>query len=130
LTVRRADAAQGRFNATIRPDQAGLYRIRVEARRGASLLGAADRWIYVGGSDREFIDPRLNEAMLGRLARASGGRYASDAARSSIHSWLRSAALQTASPRTRDVWHEPLVFIAVIGLLSAEWVLRRKRGLR
>ena len=31
--------------------------------------------MYVGGADREFADPRLNEGFLRRIARNSGGRY-------------------------------------------------------
>ena len=41
----------------------GLYRVHVEARRGTTSLGAAERWVNVGGSDREFADPRLNEGI-------------------------------------------------------------------
>ena len=49
--------------------------VDADARRGDARLGRADRWMYVGGADREFADPRLNEALLRRVARASGGRY-------------------------------------------------------
>ena len=65
----------GEQATTIAADTAGLYRIRAEARRGATLLGVADRWFYVGGADPEFADPRLNEGFLRRLARQSGGQY-------------------------------------------------------
>src|SRR5205085_5873249 len=80
LPSRKADAA-GRYAAVFVPAQAGIYRIHAEAARGATNLGVADRTIYVGGTDREFADPRLNEGFLRRLARESGGRYvrASDA---------------------------------------------------
>ena len=45
------------------PEVAGLYRVHSDANKGATPLGAADRWFYVGGSDREFADPRLNDAL-------------------------------------------------------------------
>ena len=72
-----------RYTAALGAEQPGLYRVHAEARRGATTLGTADRWLYVGGADREFADPRLNEGLLRRLARASGGRYvrAADASR-------------------------------------------------
>ena len=94
------------------------------------MLGVADRWFYVGGSDREFADPRLNEGLLRRLARESGGKYvrASDAA--GVVSDLRASAPQSAEPERRDLWHEPWAFALVIALLSAEWILRRWWGLR
>ena len=84
---------RGRFTAAVRPTRpacTGFARTRGVARRS---LGAAERWMYVGGSDREFADPRLNEGLLRRLARASGGRYvrAGDAA-------TLPPALQAAAP--------------------------------
>ena len=53
------------------------------------MLGAADRSMYVGGADREFADPRLNEGWLRRVARASGGRYVRGADASRVPSFLQ-----------------------------------------
>lgn len=130
VKLRRADPVSGRFTGAFRPEQSGLYRVHAEARRGATSLGSADRWMYVGGADREFADPRLNEAFLRRVARASGGRYvrAADAAR--VVSWLESSVPQNPVPERRDLWHEPWAYAAIVLLLSAEWVLRRRWGLR
>ncbi|HWF85893.1 MAG TPA: hypothetical protein VG222_13635, partial [Vicinamibacterales bacterium] len=92
--------------------------------------GVADRWVYVGGGDRELADPRLNEGFLRRVTRASGGRYvhAADAAR--VVSWLQSGAAQDAAPERRDLWHQPWAFVVVLTLLAGEWILRRRWGLR
>jgi hypothetical protein len=121
---------KGRFVAGATPESAGLYRVHAEAKRGTTALGGADRWFFVGGSDREFADPRLNEGLLRRLARESGGKYvrAADAAR--VVSDLRSSAPQNLEPERRDLWHESWAFGLVIALLSAEWILRRRWGLR
>jgi len=130
LKLRHTDPAGGRFTAALRPEQQGLYRVHAEARRGSALLGSADRWMYVGGADREFADPRLNEALLRRVARQSGGRYvhASDASR--VADWLKQSSPQNAAPERRDLWHEPWAFALIVALLSAEWILRRRWGLR
>ena len=130
LTLRRAADTSGRFTAALRPTQAGLYRVHAEARRGATALGTADRWFYVGSGDREFADPRLNEGFLGRLALASGGRYVRAAEASQVVSWLQSAVPQNGAFERRDLWHESWAFAIVIVLLSAEWTLRRRWGLR
>jgi hypothetical protein len=130
LKPRRIDPAGGRFTAAIAPDRAGAYRVRVEARRGSSPLGAVDQWFYVGGADREFADPRLNEGFLRRLARATGGRYVRPAEASRLAGWLQSTVPQNAAPERRDLWHEPWAFAAIVFLLSAEWILRRRWGLR
>ena len=86
--------------------------------------------MYVGGADREFADPRLNEGFLRRVARNSGGRYvrAEDAAK--VTAWLQETVPQHAAPQSRDLWHEPWAFVLVLLLLSSEWILRRRWGLR
>jgi hypothetical protein len=130
LKLRHTDTTSGRFTAALRPEQSGLYRIHAEARRGATPLGSADRWMYVGGADREFADPRLNEGFLRRVARTSGGRYVRADEASKIASWLQAVVPQNAAPERRDLWHEPWAFGLIIVLLSAEWILRRRWGLR
>lgn len=127
---RGTPGAAGRFAAAIASDRPGLYRIRAEAKRGGVSLGSADRWMYVGGADREFSEPHLNEPLLRRMARASGGRYARAEEASRVATWLREAATQPAAPEQRDLWQEPWAFALVVGLLSAEWILRRTWGLR
>ena len=130
LELRHADGGGGRFTAPFHPDQPGLYRIEVNARRGTTPLGAAVRWVLVGGGDREFADPRLNEGVLRRVARNSGGRYVRAADASRVVSWLQSGAPQDAAPERRDLWHEPWAFALIVALLAGEWILRRRWGLR
>ena len=93
-------------------------------------LGVSDRAVYVGGSDREFADPRLNEGWLRRLARDSGGRYAPASEAPRVLSWLDAAAAQRAEARQRDLWNRPWALITIVLLLATEWSLRRRWGLR
>ncbi|MCU1382523.1 MAG: putative rane protein, partial [Acidobacteria bacterium] len=130
LRLRHADPAGGRYTAAVAAEQPGLYRIHAEAHRGATMLGTADRWMYVGGADREFADPRLNEGWLRRVARSTGGRYVRAADASKVPGWLEAAVPQNAAPERRDLWHEPWAFALILALLSAEWILRRRWGLR
>ncbi len=130
LRLRHADSPGGRLAATFAAEQPGLYRIHVDARRGTTPLGASDRWLYVGGGDREFADPRLNEPLLRRLARSSGGRYLRASEASHVIPLLSQALPQNAAPERRDLWHEPWAFALIVVLLSVEWTLRRRWGLR
>jgi hypothetical protein len=130
VKLRHADPAGGRFTTAVAADQPGLYRVHAEARRGTTALGSADRWMFVGGADREFADPRLNEGFLRRVSRNSGGRYVRAAEASRIAGWLQATVPQNAAPERRDLWHEPWAFASIVLLLSAEWILRRRWGLR
>ncbi len=130
LTPRRAAPGSGEYAATVRFDQRGLYKVHADGRRGGVALGEADRWFYVGGAEREFASPRLNEGFLRRVARASGGRYVRAADASQVVSWLKAVVPQDVAPARRDLWHEPWAFALVVLLLSGEWILRRRWGLR
>jgi uncharacterized membrane protein len=130
VPLRRASGASGRFVATFTPASPGLHRLHAEARRGTAPVITSDRWFYVGGHDREFTDPRMNEGFLRRLARESGGRYVREADASRVVSWLKDAIPQNAEPERRDLWHRPWAFGFMLALLSAEWMLRRRWGLK
>ena len=85
--------------------------------------------MYVGGANRELTDPRLNEGVLRRLAQASGGRYVPASEASRIVSWLATAVPPDQEPERHDVWQTPWIFVLLVTLLSAEWMLRRRWGL-
>jgi uncharacterized membrane protein len=127
---RRDGGADGRFTASIRAGRKGVYHVQLDATRNGARVGAAERWFYVGGSDRELADPRLNEAALKRIARATGGRYAPVADAAQVASWLSASAPKAADLEPHDLWHEPWALAIVVALLGAEWSLRRRWGLR
>ena len=61
----------GRYAVATRFDQPGVYKIDAVATRGGTRIGAASRPVLVGGVDLEMTQPRLNEAVLRRLAAES-----------------------------------------------------------
>ena len=73
--------------------------------------------------------PRLNEAVLRRLAAASHGRYLHADQASTLASLVRAAKVEPGRPEQRDLWHNGWSFVVLIGLLTAEWLLRRRAGL-
>ena len=124
-----ADGREGHHTATLVPSQPGVYRINVTARVDGRELGSAEGLILAGGSDPEFIDPGLNEQVLRRIADASGGRYVAAAEVATVAPWLRET-LPPPQREMRDLWHNAWSFLLVVALLSIEWTLRRRWGLR
>jgi uncharacterized membrane protein len=121
---------QGRYVATMRPAQSGVFKVEVEARRGTVSLGAAATSLLAGGSDPEMTDPRLNKQLLQRLAADSGGQLLEEDQLAGLPDLLKASAADTAMMVSRDLWHTKWSFAAILTLLGAEWIMRRRWGLR
>ena len=120
----------GRFRASSRTSQAGIYRVTADARGNQAALGTAGGAVLVGGVDPEMTDPRLNEDALQRVARASGGLVLGSADIATLIERLRARAPVAALALRKDLWHTGWSFALIAVLLGAEWLLRRWWGLR
>jgi hypothetical protein len=125
-----ATTGPGRTSATWQADEPGLYEIAADVRDGDRAVGTATRTVLVGGVDPELVDPRLNDGALARLASASGGVYLPVDGVSRIGALLHD--VQAVSPRRemRDLWHNGWALVFIAAVLSCEWALRRRWGLR
>ena len=115
----------GRYAVATRFDQPGVYKIDVVATRGGTRIGAASRPVLVGGVDLEMTQPRLNEAVLRRLAAETGGRYLRADQASGLPALLRESRAEAGTPEMRDLWHNGWSLLAIVGLLASEWVARQ-----
>ncbi|MEO5897383.1 MAG: glutamine amidotransferase [Vicinamibacterales bacterium] len=133
LSAATDDAAQrggGVFSASFTPSQPGVYKMTARARRGGTDAGSGSSSFLVGGADLEMTDPRLNLPVLNRLASASGGQLLTATQVPALLDALRLNAPVAALAVRRDLWHNGWSFAAIVSLLAAEWLLRRKWGLR
>lgn len=119
----------GRYAVATRFDQQGVYRVDATATRSGERLGTASRPVLVGGVDLEMTQPRLNEAVLRRLAAENHGRYVAADEAGELPSLLRESRAEAGTPEMRDIWHNGWSLLAIVGLLAAEWVARRRVGL-
>jgi hypothetical protein len=127
-----ADAVTGTYRATLRMDQRGVYGVTVSVQRPGRpnfAGGTARRWILVGGAERELADPRLNEDVLRRIAQASGGRYLPAREAGTLPQLLAAIPLQGPERERQDLWNNGWAFSAVVLVLAAEWILRRRWGM-
>jgi uncharacterized membrane protein len=120
----------GLFVAAFEPSQPGMYRASASARLGDADAGTATAAVLVGGADAEMADPRLNVALLERLAVTTGGRVVTEADLGELAETLRASMPAAAFTVRTDLWHNAWSFALLLGLLSAEWILRRRWGLR
>ncbi|MFA5907167.1 MAG: glutamine amidotransferase [Vicinamibacterales bacterium] len=129
LTPALLSPQEGRYAVAARFDQPGVYRLDATAARAGTRIGTASRQVLVGGADLEMAQPRLNEAVLRRLAAETRGRYLPAAEAGRLPALLRESRVDAGTPEQRDLWHNGWSLLAVIGLLAAEWVSRRRAGL-
>lgn len=118
------------YVARVRTNGPGVYRFQASARRNATTLGSAAGAMLVGGSDPEMTDPRLNVQVLQRIALRSGGRLVNAGEMAALSERLRAAVPAARLTTTHELWHSGWSFAAILVLLSAEWLLRRRWGLR
>ena len=129
LPAALSNPQEGRYVLASRFAQTGVYRIEAAVSRGTDKVGSAMRPVLVGGVDLEMTQPRLNEAVLRRLSAETKGRYIRADQADQLPSLLRESRVDAGTPEMRDVWHNGWSLLAIIGLLGAEWVVRRRAGL-
>jgi hypothetical protein len=128
--VAAAADADGRFVARYRAEQPGVYRVAARATLKGSDAGAASAAMLVGGADLEMTDPRQNTQVLQHLAARSGGKTIDGSDTASLVAALNAAVPAAALAVRQDLWHNGWSFTAIVLLLAAEWILRRRWGLR
>jgi uncharacterized membrane protein len=118
------------YSAPFTAESPGIYRATVTAHAGTGGPESATASLLVGGADEEMTDPRVNTAYLERVAAASGGRvHPMDDAAALVAS-LEAGAPAALLAVQKDLWHNAWSLLLIIGLLAAEWILRRRWGLR
>lgn len=129
MSAALSDPREGRYSVAVRFDQPGVYEIAADVKRGSTRLGTINRPLLVGGADLEMTEPRLNEAVLRRIADTTGGRYVAVAQAGEVPALIRAADTQSPPMEMRDIWNNGWTLAAIILLLAAEWVVRRRAGL-
>jgi hypothetical protein len=126
--TRQGDELVGSFYET---DAAGDYTVVVSASRGGENLGTAQARFLVYEQDLELENPVPDASLLQNLARMTGGEAmtAQDFA-----SFLDRFQLTRPDPiveiqAKQTPWDTWPFFLALVGLLAAEWYLRKRWGL-
>jgi uncharacterized membrane protein len=125
-----AAAPDQAFVARFHAQEPGIYRATADVKRPGQPVVTASASMLVGGADPEMTDPRLNQRVLQRVALGSGGRVFEAGQLAGIVDDLTAATPAAVLLVQRDLWHNGWSFGAIVALLAAEWLLRRRWGLR
>ena len=117
------------YQAEFKPDEMGLYKLDLTARRGKEVVGAASSSFLVTELNREFHDAAQNVELLKRIAAETGGKYFPLSKAQDLVEELTYLEGKNSEKVHLDLWDMPINFLALIGLASAEWFFRKRKGL-
>jgi uncharacterized membrane protein len=119
----------GEYAAVFTPNEPGLYEVRVTAIREQKPLGSSVLHIRASAGDNEYFDAAMRAPLLKRIAEETGGRFFTPDNAASIPEAVSYSGRGVTVVEERELWDMPIVLVALIALIGAEWGFRRSRGL-
>ncbi|MBR9990404.1 MAG: hypothetical protein KFH98_11645, partial [Gemmatimonadetes bacterium] len=107
----------------------GLHTVNITAERDGRTLAANPIYAYAEERRDEYFGSQMRAPLLRRIADETGGRFYTAANAAALAEDITYAGRGTTVREERDLWDMPVVFMLLVGLLGAEWVYRRSRGL-
>lgn len=128
-----ASVGNGRYYADVEGVPGGDYSFSGSAKSGSRLLGKDSGRFSVGEISPEFINLSMNSGLLRQMAEESGGKfYTAKNCSSIIKDILKDKKFAERSVTIHDeleLWSLAGMLIAVILLLTAEWIIRKREGM-
>lgn len=127
-----------RTELTLRPvpDQAGMYRGEFIA-TGVGAFGFSVENdpqtildFNVTEPQFEFGETAMNEPLLKQLASTTGGQFFREENLYQLPDAIRAKTERVQSPLEVELWASPFYFLLLLGVVTAEWVLRKLSHLK
>jgi uncharacterized membrane protein len=115
---------RGVFEAVYDTGHTGVFRFEATARAGDETLGSARFAVRREDGVVEHFDVQQNRPLLERLAAATKGRYFSLDAVDGLREAVSFSEAGTVERQVLDLWSMPIVFVLLLLLKAAEWLLR------
>lgn len=119
------DIYEGEFS----PGEVGQHHIELVSERPDARVGPAQSSFLVSEPTREFFDAKQNVALLKRIAEETGGKYYTLNEAGALIDDLIYRESPNSERVVKELWDMPFNFLVLIGLISAEWFLRKRSGL-
>lgn len=120
----------GNYSGAFEPSTAGSYKIQMIANVGEATVNAEPVAVEFGRPNMEFEKLDLDEKRLGRIAAAADGRYVHiSTAEYLLEHFDRSLQKKRVEKKRRLYW-PPGFWLLFVGVLTTEWILRKRFQLR
>jgi hypothetical protein len=118
----------GTFQAEWIAEKPGSYVAEVTAGRGTEELGRDVLTFERTDGVAENFHTEQNRELLEKLSSQTGGRYWKAEELARLPSEISYSEAGISVRDTKELWNMPIVFLVLLGLMSSEWLLRRKWG--
>jgi len=128
VEMRPEPLEQGIYTAEYTTPKPGSYLVEMLAKRGNDEIGRDVLTFRREDGVAENFRVEQNRELLEKLSTETGGRYYTPENASKLGTDINYSEAGITVRETRDLWDMPVVFLVLLGLMSADWLLRRKWG--
>ena len=118
----------GTFELDWTAEKPGSYVAEVTADQGAAELGKDVIAFRREDGVAENFHTEQNRELLEKLSEETGGRYWAQDELGKLPKEISYSEAGISVRDTKPLWDMPAVFVVLLGLMSADWLLRRKWG--
>jgi len=119
----------GEYVARFTPSEDGVHTVTVTGSRAGTSLGDGTTSVQVAPSDAEYFDAAMRAPLLRRIADDTGGRFFRADAAEGLAEAISYSGRGITVVEEKELWDMPVVLVALLGLMGAEWMFRRRKGL-
>jgi hypothetical protein len=119
----------GEYRGQFVPDEPGTYEVKTTAMRDGKELGTSTMHARASAGDAEYFDAAMRSTLLTRVAEETGGHFFTPDTAASLPEAINYSGRGVTVVEERDLWDMPIILIALLALIAAEWGYRRQRGL-
>jgi len=119
----------GEYKGSFVADEAGVYQLKATAARNGVDLGSHLLHSRASAGDSEYFDAAMRASLLTRIAEETGGRFFAPSNVSELPEAINYSGRGVTVVEERDLWDMPILLLLILGLIAADWGLRRSRGL-
>lgn len=127
-TLRPEPLTRGVYSTEWNATKTGSYVAEITAKRAGLDLGRDVLTFRREDGLAENFHQEQNRELLEKLAAETGGRYYKPGNARQLAQEISYSEAGITAREMKDLWNMPAVFLAVIALRSAEWLLRRRWG--
>jgi hypothetical protein len=128
VSLRPEPMAAGVYSTEWNAAKTGSYVAEITAKRAGQELGRDVVTFRREDGAAENFHQEQNRELLEKLAAETGGRYYKPGNAWQIAQEISYSEAGITAREMKDLWNMPAIFIVVIALRSAEWLLRRRWG--